>query len=87
MSAGPTFSKIAEQIIKLPDSDILANFIQENKNYVKAPDCLGKTYQSVLSILKTDNIEAKFINLENTFFIFYTLYLNLLFNIISKKIA
>ncbi len=64
MSAGPTFSKIAEQIIKLPDSDILANFIQENRTYVKAPDCLGKTYQSVLSILEQNNIKAEFINLE-----------------------
>lgn len=64
MSAGPTFSQVARQIIKLPDSNILANFNQENRTYIKAPDCLGKSYQNVSSILYEAGIEANFINHE-----------------------
>jgi len=60
-SAAPTFSKIAKQIVKLPDSKILAEITEHNTTYVEAPEFIGKTEAEVNQILQDKNIKAKII--------------------------
>ncbi|MFO7895376.1 MAG: penicillin-binding transpeptidase domain-containing protein, partial [Candidatus Cloacimonadales bacterium] len=63
-SAAPTFSAIAQQIVKLPDSNILTDITIQNTTYTEAPDLIGKTYAEVQEILQQQNLKAKIMDQE-----------------------
>ena len=59
-SAAPTFSNIAKQIIRLPESDILIDIVEDETDFISAPNLLGKNKSEVEKLLTKKKILRKY---------------------------
>ena len=64
-SAVPTFKNIMLKIINMPQNDVLAKVQENNKNFVKMPNLIGKNVVDAISILGKKHIEYSLINKKN----------------------
>lgn len=56
LSAVPTFRDVVKKIINLPNSDIIANVKEDNKNFVFAPNVTGLQLERAIKILQREQI-------------------------------
>ena len=56
LSAVPTFRDVVKKIVNLPDTDIIANVKENNKNFVFAPNVIGMQLEKAVKILQKEQI-------------------------------
>ncbi len=56
LSAVPTFRDVVKKIVNLPDTDIIANVKEDNKNFIFAPNVTGLQIERAKKLLKEKGI-------------------------------
>jgi cell division protein FtsI/penicillin-binding protein 2 len=56
LSCAPTFKKIVQEMVVLPNSHLLTHIKQINQKYILVPDCIGLSMDEVASLLSQQHI-------------------------------
>lgn len=56
LSAVPTFKKVVEKIVNLPETNVMANVKEDNKHFVVAPNIIGMQLDKAINILQKREI-------------------------------
>ena len=59
MSAVPTFKKVVEEILVLPEYNLLAEIKQDNQATITMPDFMNKDFSNVLPVLEKNKLNYK----------------------------